>query len=76
MKIPPNKISYKAIAEKLRLAREETGLKQEEVAKILGRYQSYLSKIENAERKVGIIELVEFAELYEKDLEYFLQPLD
>ncbi len=70
------KISYKTIAEHLRLAREEAGLKQEEVAKKLGKYQSYLSKIENGERRVDIIELLELAQIYDKAITFFIKPLD
>lgn len=68
------KPKYEDIINKLRLAREEAGLKQETVATKLGKYQSYLSKIEHGDRRIDIIELIELAQLYGKDLDYFVEP--
>jgi transcriptional regulator with XRE-family HTH domain len=63
---------YGVIIEKLRQARLDSGLKQIEVAKKLKRPQSYVSKIEAGEQRVDILELKKFAELYKKDVSYFL----
>lgn len=64
---------HKALVDRLIKAREERGLKQEEVAKLLHRTQSYVSKIEAGQRRVDIIQLKEFAKIYKKDLDYFIQ---
>ncbi len=64
---------YKRFLEKLRQARKEKGLSQTEVAYALGKHQSYVAKCENGERRVDIIELVEFAHLYGKSLDYFVE---
>jgi len=64
---------HKALIGKLIKAREERGLKQEEVAKLLHRTQSYVSKIEAGQRRVDIIQLKEFAKIYKKSLDYFIQ---
>ena len=64
---------YKVIAKKLRDARESIGFTQAEVAEKLGKPQSYVSKIERSERRVDAVELVEFAKLYKKPLEWFVK---
>ena len=53
-------------------AREGMGLRQEDVAKRLGKTQSYISKIEAGQRRIDIIQLKEFAKIYKKDLDSFL----
>lgn len=63
---------YKKFLDRLYRARKEKGLTQVDVAKELGKHQSYVAKCENGERRVDIIELAEFAQLYEKSLDYFV----
>ena len=63
---------YGEIIEKLRQARYDAGFTQVEVAKKLKRPQSYLSKVEAGEQRLDILELKKFAELYKKDVGYFL----
>lgn len=55
---------YQILLTKLRQAREAAGLSQEEAGKLLGRNQSYISRCESGERRLDVIELLEFAELY------------
>lgn len=43
----------------LRKARERSGLTQREVARLLGRPQSYVSKVETCERRVDYVELLQ-----------------
>jgi transcriptional regulator with XRE-family HTH domain len=43
----------------LRSLREESGLTQVDVAKRLGRDQSYVSKYESAERRIDLIQLLD-----------------
>lgn len=64
---------YRSMVEKLKLARQEAGLKQEDVAKRLGKPQSYVSKVERAERRIDPPELALFAEVYGKPLDWFLE---
>jgi hypothetical protein len=47
---------------------------QVEVAARLQRPQSYVSKCESGERRVGVIELAEFARLYHTRLDFFVRP--
>lgn len=64
---------HKALVEKLIKARKDAGLRQEDAAKLLGRTQSYLSKIEAGQRRVDIIQLKEFAETYKKPVSFFIK---
>lgn len=60
------------LRERLRAARIEAGLSQEEVAKAIGQPQSFVSKMESSgERSLDFVELEEIAELYGKRLDYF-----
>ena len=66
---------YKNVIEKLKEARLEAVLKQEDVAKKLKKPQSYISKIERGERRIDVIELSQIAKLYNKKPEYFLKHI-
>ena len=61
------------IVERLKLARLQAGLGQVEVAKKLGRTQSYISKIESGQRRFDVLQLKEFAQLYKKSLDFFVK---
>ena len=63
---------YKKTIERLKKARFEIGLKQEEVATKLKKPQSYLSKIERGERRIDVAELQELAKIYKKEINYFI----
>jgi hypothetical protein len=45
---------------------------QAEVARKLKKPQSFVSKCESGERRVDVVELVEFASLYRKTISYFV----
>lgn len=62
---------YRAFLTRLRQAREEAGLTQVQVAKVLKRPQTWVSKCELGERRVDFVELEDFAAAYEKPLSYF-----
>lgn len=59
--------------EQLKKARSEIGLDQAEVAKLLNKTQSHLSKIEAGQRRLDIVQLKEFAKIYKKPLDYFIK---
>ncbi len=63
---------HKYLVEQLRKAREAAGFDQMEVAKRLGRTQSYISKIESGQRRIDLVQLKEFAKIYKKPLPYFI----
>ena len=54
---------YKDIIERLKTARVEAGLAQQEVADKLGKPQSYISKIESGERRLDVAELKNLAKM-------------
>lgn len=59
------------LSNKLRYARIEAGLKQEDIARLMNLPISAISVIESGTRKVDVIELVKFAEYYSKPVEWF-----
>lgn len=63
---------YRELLDRLRAARLETGLSQEEVAERLGTSQSFVSRSETGERRMDVIELQVFAAIYQKPMSYFL----
>jgi transcriptional regulator with XRE-family HTH domain len=63
---------YQIMIDRLREAREESGLTQDEVADEFGLLQSFVSKVENGDRRIDPVELCRFAELYEKPVAWFL----
>jgi transcriptional regulator with XRE-family HTH domain len=63
---------YRKVVERLKTARQEVGLKQIEVAKKLSKPQSFISKVERGERRLDVTELKQFADIYKKQLSYFL----
>lgn len=64
---------YQRMLERLRQAREEAGLRQEDVAESLGVRQTFISKIELGERRIDPIDLVDLSEVLGKPVEFFLQ---
>ena len=63
---------HKYLVKQLRKARETKGLEQVEVARLFGKTQSYISKIESGQRRIDLIQLKEFAKIYKKSLNYFI----
>jgi transcriptional regulator with XRE-family HTH domain len=53
--------TYKKLLTRLVAARKQAGITQEALSKKLGRPQSFVSKIENGERRIDVVELLEIA---------------
>ena len=64
---------HKYTIEQLKKARIEAGLDQTDVAKLLGRTQPHISKIEAGQRRLDITQLKEFSKVYKKPLDYFIK---
>jgi transcriptional regulator with XRE-family HTH domain len=64
--------AYQRFLLRFRQARRQAKLTQSDVALRLGRPQSYVSKCESGERRIDVIELSEFARLYQRRLDFFV----
>lgn len=64
---------HKYIVEQLKKARQKAGLDQQKVAKLIGKTQSHVSKIESGQRRIDVVQLKEFARIYKKPADYFLK---
>ncbi len=71
---PLHSTDYRRFLKRLREARRDAGLTQADVASALRKPLSFTSKCELGERRVDFVELVAFARLYRKPLEYFADP--
>jgi len=71
--LPPTEYEerYRRFLKRLREARLDAGLTQADVARRLGRPQSYVSKCETGERRVDVVELTTLAEIYGVEITFF-----
>lgn len=67
--------AYDELRVSLREARSRSGLTQREVAERLGRPQSFVSKVENGERRLDPIELLVLLRVYRCSLKRVLPAL-
>ena len=63
------------LGQRLRQARLHASMTQAQVAEILGKPQTYVSKCELAQRKVYMDEFMDFASVYDKPFEFYLDPV-
>ncbi len=64
---------HRSLVEKLRTARKQAGFNQEDVARLLGVTQSYISKMESGQRRIDIVQLKAFARIYKRKVDYFIR---
>ena len=64
---------YNRLLKALREARLTAGMTQQQVGKKFGGHASFVSKVESGERRVDVVELAEFCQLYGIRLSAFLQ---
>lgn len=60
------------VAQRIKQAREDLGLTQQQVAELLNRPQSYVSRCEKGIKQLDVKDLKEFALIFKKPLSYFL----
>jgi len=65
-----------ALRNLLRLQRGEAGLRQVDLAKKLGKPQSYISKYESGEKSLDILEVKEICAVFEITLSDFSKKLE
>lgn len=68
---PGSEPDRQTLGERLRIAREYVGLKQDDVARHLAIPRSALSHIEAGQRKVDALELTRMAKLYQRPVSWF-----
>ena len=72
--------AHQKLGEYLRDLRRSEGLKQSDLALLLGKPQSYISKYETAERRLDIFELIEICRSLNKDpvhvIEHIIEKVD
>lgn len=67
---------YHRIVARLRAKREGKGLSQYQLSQILKVQQSYVSKIETCERRLGILELMNICEALDLSFIDFVREID
>ena len=65
--------NYKLFLERLRNARKQANLTQEQVSKIINKPQSFVSKSESGERRIDAMEAAEFARVYKTSLDHLIK---
>ena len=53
--------AHQILVEQLTAARKQSGMKQEELAAVIGKDQSYISNIERGQRRVDVLEFITLA---------------
>jgi transcriptional regulator with XRE-family HTH domain len=66
---------YEYFRSELKKARLSSGLLQKDLAKLLHRPQSYISKIESGERSIDIVELINYCQAIGIDSAKFIKRI-
>lgn len=66
---------HQRLAELLVQYRREAGLKQSDVAEALGRHQPLLTNMENGQRRIDVVELLDLADIIGFDAHEVLDEL-
>lgn len=66
---------HKRLAELLSEKRKAAGMTQADVAKAMGRHQPFIANIENGERRVDVIELIDLAKIVGFDVHQMIDEL-
>lgn len=66
---------YQRVINALKKARKEKGITQAQLAEALGKLQSFIAKVENGERRLGVVEFVHLARLVGLDTEKIIRDM-
>ena len=66
---------HRRLAELLSERRKASGMTQADVAKALGRHQPFVANIENGDRRVDLIELIDLALIIDFELDEIVEEL-
>jgi transcriptional regulator with XRE-family HTH domain len=66
---------YVLLQQMLVESRESAGLAQQDVAAKLGKHQTFVSKVENGQRRLDLIEFLQMADVLEFDPHDFIKKL-
>lgn len=72
-RFPQHNKDYKAFRLRLKEARDMAGLSQQELADLLKRPQTWISKNETGERRVDAVELAKLARALKRPMEWFVE---
>ena len=64
----------KELGARIRRAREEMGLSQEQFGRIMSRSHAAISDMERGKTKLGVSDLTRVARFLQKDISYFIGP--
>lgn len=68
VRLPPEiALAHRELASRLASARTVAGITQTELALTIGRDQTFISKVENEERRLGVIEFVQITDALRAD---------
>lgn len=67
---------HKLLVKRVKQARIKAGLTQVEAAKLLKKTQPYVSSVEAGQRIIDVIELLQYARIYNRNLGFFLRGLE
>ncbi|WP_151838631.1 MULTISPECIES: helix-turn-helix domain-containing protein [Acinetobacter] len=67
---------YQDLIKKLIELRESKNVTQVELARLLNKPQSYVSKVEILERRLDVIELIDWLHFLETDISIFIKGLN
>ena len=68
--------AYRALLTALAEARQEAGFTQQQLADKLDRPQSFISKVENGDRRLDVIEFLEICRLLSADAPALLKQIE
>lgn len=67
---------YECFRELLIQYRKDAGITQQDLAEALNKSQSYVSKYENGERRLDLVEFLDIAEVLKFDKHQFIEKLE